>query len=665
MGPGTALNAILQVMSAAGDIVFANLPIIFAMGVAIGMAKKEKEVAALSAAIAFFIMHASIGAMIVNHGGTEAMLEGATASVVGITSLQMGVFGGIIVGLGVAALHNKFYKIELPQVLSFFGGTRFVPIVSGLAYTVVGILMFFIWPVIQQGIYAVGGVVLQSGYAGTWIYGLMERALIPFGLHHVFYLPFWQTALGGTMEVGGRIVEGAQNIFFAQLADPSVEHFAVSATRFMTGKFPLMIFGLPGAALAMYKVAKPEKKGAVAGLLLSAALTSMLTGITEPLEFTFLFVAPVLYIIHCVFAGMAYMVMHICGVGVGMTFSGGFIDLFLFGILQGNAKTSWIWIVVVGVVYFVVYYFLFSFLITKMDLKTPGRDDSEEVKLYRRSDVDARKKGGQGAENEVSEEDALSASICRGLGGKKNISDVDCCATRLRCTVHKSELVDDNLLKATGASGVVHKGNGVQVIYGPRVTVIKSNLEDYLESAPDEEYVPDTGNTAEAAAKEEEKPSGKVVKTEMIYSPVNGTAADISEAPDEAFAGRMMGEGAMVVPQEQTVYAPADGEVSFVFDTKHAIGFETAEGTALLLHMGIDTVNLGGKGFEVLVKDGDKVKKGDILMKLDLGFLKANAPSLASPVLCTELAQNQKVRLIKSGAIGAGEELLAVDTYEE
>ena len=467
------------------------------------------------------------------------------------------------------------------------------------------------------------------------------------------------------MEVGGRIVEGAQNIFFAQLADPSVEHFAVSATRFMTGKFPLMIFGLPGAALAMYKVAKPEKKGAVAGLLLSAALTSMLTGITEPLEFTFLFVAPVLYIIHCVFAGMAYMVMHICGVGVGMTFSGGFIDLFLFGILQGNAKTSWIWIVVVGVVYFVVYYFLFSFLITKMDLKTPGRDDSEEVKLYRRSDVDARKKGGQGAENEVSEEDALSASICRGLGGKKNISDVDCCATRLRCTVHKSELVDDNLLKATGASGVVHKGNGVQVIYGPRVTVIKSNLEDYLESAPDEEYVPDTGNTAEAAAKEEEKPSGKVVKTEMIYSPVNGTAADISEAPDEAFAGRMMGDGAMVVPQEQTVYAPADGEVSFVFDTKHAIGFETAEGTALLLHMGIDTVNLGGKGFEVLVKDGDKVKKGDILMKLDLGFLKANAPSLASPVLCTELAQNQKVRLIKSGAIEAGEELLAVDTYEE
>ena len=664
MGPGTVLNAILQVMSAAGDIVFANLPIIFAMGVAIGMAKKEKEVAALSAAIAFFIMHASIGAMITNHGGTEAMLSGATASVVGITSLQMGVFGGIIVGLGVSALHNKFYKVELPQVLSFFGGTRFVPSVSGLAYTVVGILMFFIWPVIQQGIYAIGGVVLESGYAGTWVYGLMERALIPFGLHHVFYLPFWQTALGGTMEVSGRLVEGAQNIFFAQLADPTVEHFAVSATRFMTGKFPLMIFGLPGAALAMYKVAKPEKKEAVAGLLLSAALTSMLTGITEPLEFTFLFVAPLLYAIHCVFAGLAYMLMHVFNVGVGMTFSGGLIDMFLFGILQGNAKTSWVWIVVVGIGYFVVYYFLFSFLIEKMDLKTPGRDDSEEVKLYRRSDVDARKKGAAGADGGASEEDALSAAICRGLGGKKNISDVDCCATRLRCTVYKSELVDDALLKSTGASGVVHKGNGVQVIYGPRVTVVKSNLEDYLETAPDEEYAPAGNAGADSAAPAEDKPAGKVVKSDIIYSPVNGTAADLSETPDEAFAGRMMGDGAMVIPEDGEVRAPEDGEVSFVFETKHAIGFETASGIAMLLHMGIDTVNLNGQGFEVFVNNGDKVKKGDLLMKMDLDFLKKNAPSLASPVLCTELSDNQKIRLLKTGAIKAGDALYAVDTCE-
>ncbi len=663
MGPGTVLNAILQVMSSAGDIVFGNLPIIFAMGVAIGMAKKEKEVAALSAAIAFFIMHASIGAMIVNHGGAESMLEGATTSVVGITSLQMGVFGGIIVGLGVAALHNRFYKIELPQVLSFFGGTRFVPIVSGLAFTVVGILMFFIWPVIQQGIYAIGGVVLQSGYAGTWLYGLMERALIPFGLHHVFYLPFWQTGLGGTMEVGGQLIEGAQNIFFAQLAEPSVEHFAVSATRFMTGKFPLMIFGLPGAALAMYKSAKPEKKKAAAGLLLSAAMTSMVTGITEPLEFTFLFVAPLLYAIHCVFAGLAYMIMHILDVGVGMTFSGGLIDMFLFGVLQGNGKTNWVWIPVVGIVYFIVYYVLFSFLIAKLDLKTPGRDDNEEVKLYRRSDVDARKQGAAGTAD--AEEDELSASICRGLGGKKNISDVDCCATRLRCTVHKSELVDDALLKSTGASGVVHKGNGVQVIYGPRVTVIKSNLEDYLEHAPEEEYLPKREAADEQTSDAKERSFLRPVKTEIICSPVSGLADEISKVPDEAFAGRMMGDGAMVIPKEQTVCAPADGEVCFVFDTKHAVGFETADHTALLLHMGIDTVNLGGMGFEVLVKAGDKVKKGDVLMKLDLQFIQANAPSLASPVLCTELSEHQKIRLLKTGDIQAGEPLFAVETYEE
>jgi len=662
MGPGTALNAILQVMSAAGDIVFGNLPIIFAMGVAIGMAKKEKEVAAISAAIAFFIMHASIGAMITNHGGAEAMLDGATASVVGITSLQMGVFGGIIVGLGVSALHNKFYKIELPQVLSFFGGTRFVPIVCGLTFTLVGILMFFIWPVIQQGIYSVGGVVLESGYAGTWVYGLMERALIPFGLHHVFYLPFWQTALGGTMEVGGQVIEGAQNIFFAQLAEPSISHFAVSATRFMSGKFPLMIFGLPGAALAMYKVAKPEKKEAVAGLLASAALTSMITGITEPLEFTFLFVAPLLYAVHCIFAGFAYMLMHILNVGVGMTFSGGLIDMFLFGALQGNGKTNWLMILPVGLVYFVVYYFLFSFLIQKMNLKTPGRDDGEEVKLYRRSDVDARKNGAKG---ETSEEDALSIAICRGLGGKKNISDVDCCATRLRCTVHKSELVDDGLLKSTGASGVVHKGNGVQVIYGPRVTVIKSNLEDYLEHAPEEEYTPSADKAAKESGKKESKTSGKAASTTIIYSPVNGEAADLSKVPDEAFAGRMMGDGAMVIPSDGEVRAPEDGEVCFVFDTKHAVGFETSSKLALLIHMGIDTVNLNGKGFEAFVKNGDQVKKGDLLLKLDLEYIKTHAPSLASPVLCTELSDNQKIRLLKTGTIKAGEALFAVDTYEK
>ena len=662
-GPGTVLNAIFQVMSEAGDIVFANLPIIFAMGVAIGMAKKEKEVAALSAAIAFFIMHASIGALINISGGTENMLSRATASVCGITSLQMGVFGGIIVGLGVAALHNKFYKIQLPQVLSFFGGTRFVPIISGVVYVGVGILMYFIWPVIQSGIYAVGNVVLNSGYFGTWVYGLMERLLIPFGLHHVFYLPFWQTGLGGSLEVGGVLVEGAQNIFFAQLADPTTQQFAVSATRFMSGTFPLMIFGLPGAALAMYKVAKPEKRKEVGGLLLSAALTSMLTGITEPLEFTFLFVAPLLYGIHCVFAGLAYMLMHVFEVGVGMTFSGGLIDLSLFGILQGNSKTNWIWVVIVGIGYFIVYYFLFKFLIVKMDLKTPGRDDSEEVKLYRRSDVDARKKGGNSSDASESV-DPVSQMICNGLGGKKNISDVDCCATRLRCTVHKAELVSDEMLKSTGASGVVHKGNGVQVIYGPQVSVIKSNLEDYLDIAPDEEYIPEETTSEAVVEKEAEKAETKLVKTVVISSPITGEAADLSTAPDQAFAEKMMGDGAVVTPTDAIVRAPEDGEVCFVFETKHAVGFMTESGVSLLIHVGIDTVKLNGEGFKVFVENGQKVKKGEPLLELDLDYLSKNAPSLTSPVLCTELSDNQKVRLLGEGSINAGDALFAVDFFE-
>ena len=466
------------------------------------------------------------------------------------------------------------------------------------------------------------------------------------------------------MEVAGKMVEGAQNIFFAQLADPSVKHFAVSATRFMSGKFPLMIFGLPGAALAMYKTAKDDKKKEVGGLLLSAALTSMLTGITEPLEFTFLFVAPILYGIHCVFAGLAYMLMHICNVGVGMTFSGGLIDMTLFGIMQGNAKTNWIWIVIVGVAYFVVYYFLFSLLIRKMDLKTPGRgEEDEEVKLYRRSDVEAKKNGEHGG---ASIDDPVSQDICNGLGGKKNISDVDCCATRLRCTVFKPELVNDTLLKSTGASGVVHKGNGVQIIYGPKVTVIKSNLEDYLETASNEEY---HASAAEKIHEEEASGDGtrkaqKVIKTVMIASPITGVAAPLSDTPDEVFSNKMLGDGAAVTPVDNIVRAPEDGEVAFVFDTKHAIGFMTESGISLLIHVGIDTVKLDGKGFEVFVENGQKVKKGEPMMKLDLDYLKANAPSVMSPVICSEMEENQKVRLIKTGDIQAGDTLFAVDFYE-
>ncbi|MBO8463419.1 MAG: PTS transporter subunit EIIC [Firmicutes bacterium] len=657
MGQGTFIYTILSVLNAAGSIVFDNLPIIFAMGVAIGMAKKEKEVAALSSVVAFFIMHASIGALISASGGVENMLSGSTASVVGITSLQMGVFGGIIVGLGVAALHNRFYKIELPQVLSFFGGTRFVPIISAIVYLIVGIVMFYIWPTVQVGINHLGQFVMNSGYAGTWFYGLMERALIPFGLHHVFYLPFWQTSVGGTMEVAGRLVEGAQNIFFAQLADPTTEHFAVSACRFMSGKFPLMIFGLPGAALAMYQCAKPEKKKVVGGLLLSAALTAMITGITEPLEFTFLFVAPVLYVIHCIFAGLAYMFMHIFGVGVGMTFSGGLIDMTLFGIMQGNAKTSWIYIVIVGIGYFVVYYLLFSFLIKKLDLKTPGREDGDgEVKLYKRSDLDAKNGKGANAGQALSEDDMVSAIITEGLGGKSNISDLDCCATRLRVTVKDNAKVKQDVLKSSGASGVVVKGNGVQVIYGPKVTVIKSNLEDYLEHAT-EEPIHVEAPVQEEPVKEEQKV--EEVKSIEISSPFTGKAVELSEVEDGVFSEKMLGDGIAVEPSDGTIYAPFDGSVAAVFDTKHAIGLVSENGLELLIHIGIDTVQLNGQHYDIKVKAGDSIKKGDVLGTVDLESVRLAGYRTITPLIVSNTDKFNSFTT-NTGDVKAGDLVLTV-----
>ena len=667
LGNGTILHALLVIMNKVGSAVFDNLPLIFAVGVAIGMAKKEKEVSALSAVIAYFVMNTAINAMLTITGQilengeiAESVLEGTITSVCGIQSLQMGVFGGIIVGLGVAALHNRFYRIQLPNALSFFGGTRFVPIISTIVYMFVGILMYFVWPVVQNGIYALGSLVTGSGYVGTLIFGLIKRALIPFGLHHVFYMPFWQTAVGGTMEVAGQMVQGGQNIFFAQLADSAnIAHFSADATRYFSGEFIFMIFGLPGAALAMYHCAKPEKKKAAGGLLLSAALACMATGITEPLEFSFLFVAPALFVVQVILAGTAYMIAHILNIAVGLTFSGGLLDFFLFGILQGNEKTSWMRVIPVGILYFFLYYFIFKFMIKKFDFKTPGREDDDvETKLYTKADVNAKKE----AQNDgAASEDAMSEAITRGLGGKKNISDVDCCATRLRCTVHDAARVSDGILKATGASGVVHKGNGVQVIYGPNVTVIKSNLEDYLEKAPDTYAETEAAKAEETEVQPQEAQGQKVIETITVCSPITGLAADLSTVPDEAFAGKMMGDGAAVTPEDPYVRAPEDGEVAFVFDTKHAIGFVMDSGVSILIHVGIDTVKLNGEGFEALVESGQTVKKGDPMLKLDLEYLKAHAPSLVSPVLCTELEDNQRIRLLKEGSVKAGEPLFEIE----
>lgn len=649
--PGTLIYTILDVMSQTGSAVFNNLALLFAMGVAIGMARKEKEVAALSGAVAYIIMNTAIQAMINAAGGVEAMPANSTTTMLGITTLQMGVFGGIVVGLGVAALHNKFYKIELPQVLAFFGGTRFVPIVSSIVYLVVGIAMFYIWPVVQSGIAALGALVLASGYAGTFIYGLLERALIPFGLHHVFYMPFWQTAVGGTAIIDGVTVTGAQNIFFAELASKSTTVFSVSATRFMAGKFPFMMFGLPGAALAMYQCAKPEKKKVAGGLLLSAALTAFLTGITEPLEFTFIFVALPMYAVHCVLAGLSFMLMHILNVGVGMTFSGGLIDLVLFGVMQGNAKTHWMWVVVVGAVYFVLYYLIFRFMISKFDYKTPGRDDAEEVKLYTRADVNAR--SAASGSTAPAGDDPVSALIVEGLGGAANLSDVDCCATRLRCTVKDAALVRQDVLKASGASGVICKGNGVQVVYGPKVAVIKAKLEDYLENAPKTPAA--TAAPAPAAAP---AVPAAAAKDTVLAACLTGTVVPLAEVKDEAFASGALGDGIAIEPTDGELVAPADGEISSTFETHHAVGMTTADGAELLMHIGIDTVKLGGKHFTYLVNEGDKVRKGQPLIRFDIEAIKAEGYPVTTPLIVCNTDDYAAVAAKASGTVKQGDALL-------
>ena len=653
MGPGTAPYILFSLLNSAGSIIFDNLPILFAVGVAIGMARSEKAIAALSSIVAFFVMHSTIGSLITYTGRSHSFLTGATTEIVGITSLQMGVFGGIIVGLGVAALHNRFYKIELPRVFSFFGGTHFIPIISAITYVGVGILMFYIWPPIQILINDAGKLVLMSGYGGTFVYGLLERALIPFGLHHVFYMPFWQTAVGGRELVNGQLIEGAQNIFFAELASPDISHFSVAATRFMSGKFPLMMFGLPGAALAMYTCARPENKKAVGSLLLSAAISSAVTGITEPLEFAFLFVAPPLYVIHCAFAGLSYMLMHMLNVGIGMTFSGGFLDFFLFGILQGNTKTSWLHVIPVGILYFIVYFIVFRVMILKFNYQTPGHEKDNAVP--------------------VNNADNKSQQILDGLGGLENISDLSCCATRLRVTLHRPSKLNKEKLLATGAAAVVANGDGVQVVYGPEVTVIHARLQDYIaqiipassSTTDNSAAVPTTSaevsNPAVSAeAKDSDNLSVADAITDIVYAPCNGTVIPLKEINDGVFSEGYIGEGLAIEPVDGSFYAPFDCSVAMVFDTHHAIALHTANDTELILHVGLDTVKLNGQHLEVFVQEGQKIQKGDLILRADLEGIQSAGCRTVTPVIITGAGGAESVELLKTGPIHIGDAVLKV-----
>lgn len=620
LGEGTFLNGLLTIMSGIGSCIFDNLPLLFAVGVAIGFAREDKGTAALASVVSFLAMHMTINRLLTLMGAFEEgseisayMIDGMTADVLGITSLQMGVLGGILVGLIAAILHNRFHNIKLPDFLAFFGGSRFVPIVCVFTFIPVGALSTLVWPTIQTGINRLGVLVASSGLVGTFLYDFIKRLLIPTGLHHVFYLPFWQTAVGGTAVVAGQQVIGAQNILFAQLADPATAHISTAASQYFAGEYPIMIFGLPAAALAIYRNAFKENRSGTRSLMSSAALTSLATGITEPIEFPILFAAPSLYFFHAVMAGLCNVVLVLCNFAVGCTFSCGLIDFILFGVLPGNAKTGWLALLPVGLAVGVIYYFVFFFAIRKFDLKTPGRENETMLN--------------------VSVADSADPAACRwiseGLGGIANIAAMDCCATRLRCTVKDPSLVREDVLKATKAMGVVLKGSAVQVIYGPKVNIIKDNMTKYMETALE------------------------------LYSPVGGTVVPLAGVPDEAFASGAMGPTVAIEPRDGIIRAPGDGTVLFVADTKHALGLECVNGLAVMIHIGIDTVKLGGKGFEQLAEAGSAVKRGDPLMKVDLPYLRENAPSALTMVILTELENPDAVTFTAGpGAVSAGEDLL-------
>lgn len=492
-----AVTAILTVMKNIGDIIFGNLPVLFAVGVAVGIAKKDKGTAALASIFGFIVMNEVVSTLL-SLGVTQLGVitpdkvgEYSTyvTTNLGILTLNMSVFGGIITGIVTAILHDKYHEIQLPQILGFFSGSRFVPIITAVTMTFIGAILAFLWPIVQDGIGIVASGVRNAGFIGTFFYGVIERALIPFGLHHVFYTPFWfGSFVDGQVLINGnwQTIPGANTAYFAQLSNmtdlvgssaDTMSTIVGGTTRFMAGKFPFMMFGLPAAAFAMYRAAAPSKRKTVGSLLLAAAITSLLTGITEPLEFTFLFVAPILYGVHCLLAGLSFMLMDILRVFIGMTFSGGLIDFSLFGLLPAGAgvPTRWFMIILIGLIYAIVYYFLFYFMITKFNLKTPGRDGNEEdTKLYTKADFQNKKIGTR---SEISQKAPL---ILVALGGEKNIVSVDACITRLRVEVKDKDKVDKAELKALGAAGVMEVGNGIQAIFGAKADGYKNAINNIL-----------------------------------------------------------------------------------------------------------------------------------------------------------------------------------------
>lgn len=609
------------VIKDAGDIVFGNLPLIFAVGVAIGLASGD-GVAALAAVIGYLVLTKTLDDM----GGIFGLkppYQGAEHLI------NMGVFGGILIGILAAVLYKRFYNIKLHPVLGFFAGKRFVPIVTAFSSLILGVVFSFIWPSIQTGIDAASNWVMVSS-AGPFFFGFIQRLLIPFGLHHIFQTPFYFTMGSFVDPSTGKVVTGDMARYFA--GDPT-------AGRFMAGLFPYMIFGLPAAALAMIHEARPEKRKAVSGILISAGLTSMLTGITEPVEFSFLFVAPVLFLIHAILAGVSFTIMDLLHVHHGYTFSGGLIDYVLN---YGLSTNGWM-IIPVGIGFGFLYYFMFRIAIRKWDLKTPGREEDEEVQEVKKVQAGD-----------------LATNVLAALGGKENIANLDACITRLRVTVKEPASVQKDRLKALGAAGVLEMGNNFQAIFGTRSDSLKDEIKSVMAG-----QIRSTKEVPNKTSEHLDKVAATKIKieTEAIYSPLTGKIVSISNVPDPVFSEKMMGDGFAVEPTEGLVTAPADGEIITLFPTKHAIGMKTKMGTEILIHVGIDTVKLAGQGFETLVKEGDQISAGQPLLRVDLDYLKANTPSILTPIVFTNLLDQKRLIVSPVEKAAAGKTVVA-EIYE-
>ncbi|MCF3942302.1 glucose-specific PTS transporter subunit IIBC [Oceanobacillus alkalisoli] len=612
-----------RVMEDAGDIIFANLALIFAVGVAIGLA--GDGAAALAALVGYLVMNQVMGSWL-GLSADKVASEPGFASVLGIPTLQTGVFGGIIIGLIAAYAYNRYHDIEMPSFLGFFAGKRFVPIMTAAFSFIAGLLMLLVWPPVQEAMNSASLWLIEEGtYLAVFAFGFIKRLLIPFGLHHIFHAPFWYE-FGSYTTAAGEIVRGDMTIFFAQLRD-GVE---ITAGNFMAGEFPIMMFGLPAAALAMYHAARPERKKLVAGLLGSGALTSFLTGITEPLEFSFMFLSPILFLIHAILDGLSFMLMTYLSVNIGYTFSGGGIDFLLFGILPG--QEPWWLAVIAGLVFAVIYYVIFRFMIQKFNLKTPGREAVN---------------GEDGNEGTAIDQNSLPAQVLEAMGGKENIAHLDACITRLRVSVNNQSEVDKDRLKKLGASGVLEVGENIQAIFGPRSEIIKGQMQDIM-----------AGKTpqVEEEQKKTETSSNNSVQDDSFVSPMTGEIKPITDVPDPVFAGKMMGDGFAILPTHGTIVSPVNGKIVNLFPTKHAIGIESESGREILIHFGIDTVKLEGEGFEALVAQDDEVKVGQPLLNVDLSYVKENAPSIMTPIIFTNLKEGETVSLTKQGNVEIGDE---------